>query len=147
MRRRLIASIVLGGVMAILAGPALAADAKKPDATLKLTEGSMAMGIGWSWGKGELSYMGKTYKFKVEGASVGEVGKTEAKATGQVYNLKNLGDFNGVFAAGGAGATGGTGASASALVNDKGVQIVLTSTTKGANIKVAVEGLKVTLEK
>jgi hypothetical protein len=145
MRRLLIASIVLGAMLAVLARPVLAAD-KKPDATLKLTEGTMAVGIGWSWGKGELSYMGKTYKFKVEGATVGEVGKTEAKATGKVFNLKKLDDFDGVYAAAGAGATGGTGASATALVNDKGVQVVLTSTTKGANIKVAAEGLKLKLE-
>ena len=140
------ASIVLGAMLAVLAAPALAED-KKPDATLKLTEGTMAVGIGWSWGKGELTYMGKTYKFKVEGATVGEVGKTEAKATGKVYNLKKLDDFDGVYAAAGAGATGGTGAGASALVNAKGVQVVLTSETKGANIKVAAEGLKVKLEK
>ena len=107
---------------------ALAAD-KKPDATLKMTEGTMAVGIGWSWGKGELTYMGKTYKFKVEGATVGEVGKTEAKATGKVYNLKKLADFDGVYGAAGAEATGGTGAGASALVNTNGVQIVLTSET------------------
>ena len=109
MRRRWIASIVLGAVLAVLAAPARAED-KKPDATLKLTEGTMAVGIGWSWGKGELTYMGKTYKFKVEGATIGEVGKTEAKATGKVFNLKKLDDFDGVYAAAGAGATGGTGA-------------------------------------
>jgi len=147
MRRLLIASIVLGAMLAVLARPALAEDAKKPDATFKLTEGTMALGIGWSWGKGELTYKGKTYKFKVEGATAGEVGKTEAKATGKVFNLKKLEDFDGIYAAGGAGATGGTGASASALVNDKGVQVVLTSETKGANIKLAAEGLKVKLEK
>jgi hypothetical protein len=146
MRRRWIASIVLGAVLAVLAVPARAED-KKPDATLKLAEGTMAVGIGWSWGKGELTYMGKTYKFKVEGATVGEAGKTEAKATGKVFNLKKLDDFDGVYAAAGAGATGGTGAGASALVNAKGVQVVLTSETKGASIKVAAEGLKLKLEK
>ncbi len=146
MRRLLTASIVLGAMLTVLASPAWAKD-KKPDATLKLTEGTMAVGIGWSWGKGELRYKGKTYKFKVDGATVGDVGKTEAKATGKVYNLKNLDDFDGIYAAGSAAATGGTGEGATALVNDKGVQILLTSATKGANIKVAAEGLKLKLEK
>jgi hypothetical protein len=40
---------------------------EKPDATLSLTEGSVAVGIGFSWGKGTLSYKGKTFPVNVEG--------------------------------------------------------------------------------
>ena len=133
--------------MALLAGFALAEGAQKAAGTLKISQGSVAAGIGWSWGKGELTYKGKTYKFKVDGLSVGEVGMTNAKATGKVYNLKELGDFDGVYAAGGAGATAGKGAEATALSNANGVSILLTSATKGASLKVAVQGLKLTLEK
>ncbi len=126
---------------------AAAAADKKPDATLKLSEGSVAAGIGWSWGRGTLDYQGKTYKFKVEGLTVGEVGVTKAEATGNVYDLKGLEDFNGVYAAAGAGATVQEGKGATVLINSKKVQIALTSTTKGASLKVAAEGLKLTLEK
>jgi hypothetical protein len=148
MHRRWKALIAAAGMVALLAGTSLAADApKKPDATLKLTEGSVAAGIGWSWGHGTLSYKGKTYKVKVEGLSVGEVGVTKATATGNVYNLKSLDDFTGTYGAAGAEFTAGQGKGASALVNPKGVQLNLTSTTKGASIKVAAEGLKLTVEK
>jgi len=148
MSRRWIASIALGAMVALLAGPALADETKKKaDATVSLTEGSVAAGIGWSWGHGTLHYKGKTYKFKVDGLSVGEVGLTNAKATGNVYNLKKLEDFNGVFAAGGAGATAGKGMGASALTNANGVSLLLTSATKGASLKIAAEGLKVQIEK
>ena len=147
MHRRWIASIAAAVMVALLAGAALAADAKKADATVKLSEGSVAAGIGWSWGHGTLSYMGKSYKFKVDGLSVGELGVTKATATGNVYNLKSLDDFDGVFGAAGAGVTLEQGKGATALVNAKGVQLILTSTTKGASIKVAAEGLKVKLEK
>jgi hypothetical protein len=147
MHRRLIASIAAAGIMALLVGSALATDTKKkPDATLKLSEGSMALGIGWSWGSGVLTYQGKTHKCKVDGLAVGEVGVTKAEATGKVYNLTKLADFDGVYSAGGAGAAAGKGAGAIALVNDKGVSITLTSTTKGASLKIAVEGLKLKLE-
>ncbi len=43
------------------------AEEKTPDATLTLTQGQVAAGIGWSWGKGVLTYQGKEYPFKVKG--------------------------------------------------------------------------------
>jgi hypothetical protein len=133
--------------MALLVGTGLAADEKKPDATLRLHEGSVAAGIGWNWGGGELTYQGKTHKFKIQGLSVAEVGVTKAEATGNVYNLKSVEDFDGVYAAAGTEGTAGKGAGVSSLRNSKGVVINLKSETKGANIKIAAEGLKLTLEK
>lgn len=141
-------NLVAVGTIALLAAAALAeGEKKKPDATLKLSEGSVAVGIGWSWGKGELKYQGKTHKFKVEGVSAGEVGKTKVEASGEVFNLKKLEDFDGVYAAGGAGITGDTGQGVTALANARGVSILLKSETKGVNLKLAAEGIKLTLEK
>jgi hypothetical protein len=140
-RHQWIVSVALAGMVALLAGRALAED-KTPDATLALTEGSVAAGIGWTWGNGELTYAGKTYKVKVEGLSVAEVGVTKAVATGNVYNLKDISDFEGVYAAAGTEGTAGKGAGVSSLRNGKGVVINLKSETKGANIKIAAEGLK-----
>jgi hypothetical protein len=91
--------------------------------------------------------MGKSYRVKVDGLTVGEVGMTNAKAKGNVYNLKKLEDFTGVYAAGGAGATAGKGRGAGALTNANGVSILLTSITKGASLKIAAEGLKLEIEK
>jgi hypothetical protein len=138
---------VLVLILVTIAAAAFAADAKKPDATVTLSEGSVAAGIGWSWGHGTLHYQGKTYKFKVDGLSVGDIGVTKAKATGKVYDLKSLDDFDGIYAAGGAGITVQEGKGATALINDKKVQFVLTSVTKGASLKIAAEGLKIKLEK
>ena len=140
----LAAALAVAGIVGTTA--ALAAD-KKPDATVTLTEGSVAAGIGWSWGHGTLHYNGKDYKFKVEGLTVGEIGMTTAKASGNVYDLKSLDDFDGVYGAAGAGIAVQEGKGATALINTKKVQIVLTSQTKGATLKVAAEGLKVKLEK
>ncbi len=147
MHRRWTAWIAAVGMMALMAVAAAAKDEKTPDATMRFSEGSVAAGIGWSWGRGDLLYQGKAYHFKVQGLSVAEVGVTKAEAVGNVYNLKNLDDFEGVYAAAGAEGTAGKGAGVSSLRNAKGVVINLKSETKGANIKVAAEGLKVTLEK
>jgi hypothetical protein len=147
MVRRLSAWVAVGGVVALLIGSAVAQDAKKPDATVKLSEGTVAVGIGWSWGKGVLTHQGKTYPFKVDGLTVGEVGITKAEATGEVFNLKKVEDFSGVYGTAGLEGTAYKGAGITALRNKEGVVITLKSTTKGASIKVAVEGLKLALEK
>src|SRR5262245_6953994 len=146
MHRRWMITVVLAAFVAVLAAPMLAED-KAPDATIRLEEGTVAAGIGWSWGHGTLSFGGKTYKVKVEGATVAEVGVTKAIASDNVYNLKSSDDFSGVCAAAGAEGTAGKGAGVSSLRNSKGVVINLKSETKGANIKVAAEGLKLTVEK
>jgi len=146
MKHSRIRPVALVAAVILLAVPALAED-KKPAATMSLSEGSVAAGIGWSWGHGTLLFKGKAYKIKIEGLSVGEVGLTNVKAMGKVYDLKKLEDFEGVYAAGGAGATAGKGAGASALTNANGVSILLTSQTKGASLKIAAEGLKLKIEK
>jgi hypothetical protein len=146
MKPRWIVSIAAAALVALLAGPTFADD-KTPDATLRLTEGTVAAGIGWTWGNGELNFGGQTYKVKVDGLSVAEVGVTKAQATGTVYNLKSLDDFDGVYAAASAEGTAGKGAGVSSLRNSKGVVINVKSETKGANIKVAAEGLKLTVVK
>jgi hypothetical protein len=66
----------------------------KPDATLRLSGGSFALGIGVNWGSGTLTYKGKDYPVKVKGLSIGKVGMTSSSANGEVFNLKHLQDFN-----------------------------------------------------
>src|SRR6059036_3497948 len=83
-----------------------AATTQKPDATLRLSGGSFAAGIGFSWGKGTLTYKGKDYPVSVNGLSVGKVGITGNSAYGDVYNLQHLRDFNGHYNAGAAGSRG-----------------------------------------
>jgi len=146
--KRFSAMVVVLGMVAALAGLALAAETEKtPDATLTLSEGQVAVGIGWSWGKGVLTLKGKDYPFKVGGLSVLDVGITNAKAEGKIYNLKKLEDFNGTYVSAAAEATLGVGAGATAMKNDKGVVIYLFPITKGVNLKLAGEGVKFTLAK
>src|SRR5262245_28350235 len=148
MRRVVFGMAAVVTVVSLCVGLSLAADAKKKaDATLKLSEGSVAVGIGWSWGKGTLTYKGKKYPVKVEGLSVGEVGVTRATAVGNVRNLKQLADFDGTYVAGGAEGTVGGGAGISTMKNQNGVVVELKSTTQGANLKLAAEGLKLSVVK
>jgi hypothetical protein len=112
-----------------------------PDATLKLSGGSVAAGIGFSWGGGTLTYKGKDYPVSVKGLSVGDVGATKIEASGSVYNLKKLEDFDGNYTAAAAGATVAGGASASTMKNQNGVKINLVSTTQGLKFALAAGGV------
>jgi hypothetical protein len=145
MRRLGIALAVVAGLMS-LAGGFVGAQSRQPEARLELSEGSVAAGIGFSWGKGTLTYQGRTYPVKVEGLSVGEVGISRATAAGSVFGLKSIDDFSGNYTAAGAGATAGGGASASIMRNQNGVTIELTSTTQGASLKLAASGVRLTVQ-
>jgi hypothetical protein len=142
MRRFVMAVVAVGALVAAVAGVS-SAQAKK--ATLTLSDGSVAAGIGFSWGKGTLAYAGKTYPVKVEGLSVGELGITRATARGTVSNLTKLDDFSGNYVAVGGGATAAGGADVAVMKNQNGVVIELQSTTQGASLKLAAEGLRLTL--
>src|ERR1700752_1770874 len=136
MRRFVMAVVAVGAVVAALAG---LAGAQAKNATLTLSEGSVAAGIGFNWGKGTLAYAGKTYRVKVEGLSVGEVGVTRATAKGTVSHLTKLDDFSGNYVAVGAGATAAGGADVAVMRNQNGVVIELKSTTQGASLKLGAE--------
>jgi len=146
MRRTMLRLIVIGSLVSFLGGFAVAQD-KKPDAMLKLTDRDVAIGVGFSWGKGTLSYQGKTYPVKVEGLSVGEVGVNQAEAVGSVFNLKKLEDFSGNYTAAGAGGTVAGGAGITMMKNQNAVTIEMKSTTQGASLKLAAEGIKLSLVK
>ena len=122
------------------------AKAKAPDATLQLREGSVAAGIGFSWGGGTLTFRGKRYPVKVDGLSVGSVGISRATASGSVYNLKKLEDFNGTYTAVGAGAAVAGGGSVATMQNQNGVRINLRATTQGVKFTLGAAGVSLQVQ-
>jgi len=141
--RRLLMALLAGGLASAvgLAG----AQGWTPLPTLELSQGSVAAGIGFSWGSGTLSYQGRQYPVKVRGLSIGEVGITWATAKGIVFDLQKIEDFSGNYVAGGAGGTLGGGGEGIIMKNQNGVVIELTSTTVGASLKIAASGVRLTL--
>jgi hypothetical protein len=144
MRMRTISMLVTVAVLGFLAA-AWAED--KPDATLKLSAGSVAAGVGYSWGGGTLTYKGKSYDVEVSGLSVGDVGITKAEASGTVYQLAKLSDFDGNYTAAGTGATVAGGASGIIMKNQNGVEIRLVSTTQGLKFTFGAGGVSMKIKK
>jgi outer membrane protein OmpA-like peptidoglycan-associated protein len=102
-----------------------------PDATLKIRINSVALGFGFSWGDGTLTYKGKDYPVELQGFSLVDIGASKIDAVGRVYNLNNLDDFNGNYAGVDGGLTIAGGANAAALRNQNGVNLVFVSTSRG----------------
>ena len=134
-------------VLGVMTAFTQAARDEKPDATLRLSHGSVAAGIGYSWGSGTLTYRGKEYPVKVNGLALGKVGISGGSASGEVYHLKNIEDFDGHYNAASAGLTIAGGASATAMTNQNGVNVVVTSTTRGVDVTIAGGGVDMKLKK
>jgi hypothetical protein len=144
--RRIVAGLVAMGALCFAFAVAQAGEAA-PDATLELKGGSVAVGVGFSWGSGTLTYQGKQYPISADGFDVGDVGVTNITASGKVYNLKNLADFDGNYTGVGAGATAMGGGSAVTMQNQNGVKVDLVSTTQGVKLALAVNGVKMKVKK
>jgi len=120
-----------------------------PDATLRLSGGGFALGIGVNWGSGTLTYRGKEYPVKVKGLSVGRVGMTSSSAYGEVFNLKHLQDFNGHYNVGGAGTRGvtlGAGKAGTIMSNQAGVIVRISSTQTGVAVNATGGGVDMQLK-
>jgi hypothetical protein len=120
-----------------------ASTAEQPDATVDLTGGSFALGVGYIWGGGALTYQGAEHAFKFSGVSVIDVGGAHIKATGDVYHLQNIQDFSGHYTIASAGVTVAGGGSLAVLRNEHGVVIKLHSSTQGLRFNLASEGVRV----
>ena len=124
--------------------PAAAEDI--PTGTIELSGGSVAAGIGYTWGKGILVFDGKKYPLTVSGISILHVGISNYTASGTVYNLENLSDINGVYTAVSAGAAIAGGASVTAMKNSHGVLIQMVATHQGLNLSLGPKGVTIALK-
>jgi hypothetical protein len=125
--------------------PAAAADV--PTATIELTGGSAAAGVGYTWGSGILIFHGKRYPLRVNGISVLHVGVSDYTASGTVYNLHKVSDIDGVYTAVSAGAAVGGGASVTAMKNSNGVLIETVANHEGVNLSLGPKGMSIALAK
>jgi len=144
MRHVILGMVLLAGV-GFLPASALA-KGEKPSGTVKISGKSVAAGVGFSWGKGTLTYHGKQHAFSIDGLSVGDVGISSATATGSVYHLENLEDFNGQYTAVSTGAAVAGGGGVATMKNASGVTMTLKATSRGLKFKIGADGVKVKLE-
>src|SRR5438093_13165222 len=89
------------GIIAFAPGLVLAKGkhaAAAPSATVRVEAKEVAAGVGWAWGDGVLNYRDKRHPLKISGLTAIGVGASRQEATGDVYDLKKLDDFEGTYA-------------------------------------------------
>jgi hypothetical protein len=145
MNRTSLGLAIIGALLFL--APVGGAVAQVPDGIVKITGKSIAAGVGFSWGNGELTFQGKVYPFSVSGVSAGDIGFSIAELSGTVFNLKKLADFNGNYTSFGAGITVGGGGIGATMTNQNGVTMNVVATTQGLSFKLGVDGIKVELTK
>ena len=142
---------ILSLIVAVMTGFTQAASHHSgPDATLRLSGGSFALGIGFRWGSGTLSYKGKDYPVKVNGLSIGKVGMTGVSAHGEIFNLKHLQDFNGHYNVGAEGTRGVTiakGKAGTLMTNQAGVIVRLAATQTGLDVNATGGGVDMQIQR
>lgn len=133
---------------AMAAGDAPVAEGSIPSGYFWFSGGSVAVGIGYTWGHGTLYYSkeDKQYPFKLSGISIVDVGAAGFDAQGEVYNLTNPADLAGQYSAVTAGMTVIVGGSVAYLKNDKGVVIKVHSQSGGVKFNLSANGMKITLK-
>jgi len=146
------ASLAIATFGAILP-PAFASDASTPpvsdstpaDGSVELSGGAVAAGIGYTWGNGTLTFNNHRHNFSINGLSIVDVGASSYSASGNVYHLNKLSDFDGNYVALSAGATIAGGANAVYLKNQNGVVIKVAATEIGLRFNLAGSGVKIAL--
>ena len=97
-------------------------------------------------GGGTLHYRGRSYSFKLGGLGIGGIGVSTLDATGSVYNLRRLQDFEGVYGQARVGwAVGEQGKGEMWLQNSNGVYLRLKARRQGLSLSLGADGMVVRL--
>jgi len=140
------ASKLLFALILMLAAAVANATDEKPSGTLTFEEKQIMAIVGGSSGFGTLKFNGAETLFKVSGVSVGaSIGVHKLKVSGEVYDLKDVADFSGMYLEFEAGATLVEGASGMWLKNDKGVTLHLKSENEGVALELGSGGLNISV--
>jgi hypothetical protein len=140
--RALLLLLVVGLVLPVAAQTTL-----QPSGTVSISTTSVALGVGVNWGEGTLNAGGKRYTFTVQGLEVGAVGVSNVQATGNVYHLGTVENFEGTYVAVTGDAAIGTGAGVLTMRNQHGVVVNLQSTQQGVKLTAGAEGISVKLKR
>ena len=118
----------------------------KPSGTVTISQVQVAFIGSGSGGGGTLHFQGRNYPFKIGGLGIGGIGVSRLDATGTVYDLRRVEDFDGVYGQTRVGwAAGAQGKGQLWLKNPNGVYIHLITQRKGLSLNVGADGMVVHL--
>ncbi len=135
-------ALMLVGSLGFAAGVATAEEGVK-SGTIVIKEDQVMWVVGGDIGGGKLDYEGKTYDVKMDGLKLGGFGVHKMDIDGDVYDLNDIADFDGVYTTAEVGFTvADKGKGDFWLKNDKGVKLRLKALdSKGLALSIGVEGI------
>jgi hypothetical protein len=145
--RRWITALAAGMMLFFTSSTITLGQNSKPSGTLSIHQVQVAfIGSGTSGG-GTLRFGGKNYSFKLGGLGIGGIGVSRINASGTVYNLNRLQDFNGVYGQARTGwAAGKSGKGEMWLQNTNGVYLRLHAQRKGLSLSLGADGIVIQLQ-
>lgn len=141
-------NIAMAAVVVLAGSATLAAAAPRaqPSTSARLSGDSVALGVGYGWGRGVLSFQGRNTPFTLTGVTLIEAGADRVEGEAEIYNLNRVEDFAGLYAvAGRSGAFVTMGGGTAILRNAKGVEIRLHTQSQGLKIALAAGGVSIVL--
>jgi hypothetical protein len=143
-RKFLGVALAAGAMFAVQVGPVSAESTKLVQSgTIEIDQTQIAFILSGNVGGGTLKFNGKTYPFSIGGLGVGGIGVTQVDASGEVYNLKSLNDFDGAYLQARTGLTVGDNVMKSGLwlENSAGVYIRLKAERKGVALSLGGDAI------
>jgi hypothetical protein len=140
--------LLLVAAAAFLLAPAAGAQQEPtPSGTVEIDQTQFALILSGAFGGGTLHYQGKSYGFTIGGLGVGGFGIATLHATGEVYDLRDVADFGGVYGQAGASyALGKESAGTLWLENTKGVHLRLKAEREGIILSIGADGVIIKMD-
>jgi lipid-binding SYLF domain-containing protein len=137
------ATLLVAAGTLLFAVPASAA----ADGSIAFTLYKAGFIVGGSGGTGTLKVKGKSYPINIGGVSLGAtIGVSKAELIGEVHNLKQPGDIEGVYTAVQAGVAVAGGGKVAELKNSKGVVLKVKGKEIGLELALDLSGMEIKLK-
>lgn len=123
------------------------AAAQPPSGTIEFRVFKVGLIVGAEGGRGTLFYQGRRYPLNIGGVSLGAtIGVSSADLVGEVYNLRNSADIQGIYSAVSAGVAIAGGGMTASLKNSRGVVLKVRGKQIGLELSLDLSGLSINLE-
>ncbi len=143
---RILLSLAIAALLLVLVTPGVAQGPYYAVGSVSIDMTSVGAGVGFSTGSGVLRFKGQRYLFRIEGLSVGNVGVSSISAVGNVYNMVDVSQFPGNYAAAGAGIALAGGVAGLTMQNQRGVIINLYAVQQGVQLNIGPQGFNVVMQ-
>jgi len=147
-KRAATVGVMLIAVALLCNGAAAQSDDLKQTGTLSVEQTQIAFIGSGNLGGGKLTYEDKTYEFTIGGLGIGGFGVSKITASGEVYNMESLDDFEGAYGQARIGVVIGDVKTKSEfwIENPNGVYIHLKGTREGVALSLGADAIYIKLD-